>query len=91
MEWMETRQHHRRGPRSLWPEAHSVIALGMSYAPAADPLALAAHPNRARISAYAQGADYHEIAGWGHDLPLGVIPLLHGFILPFVERMEAGR
>ncbi|WP_226015937.1 tRNA epoxyqueuosine(34) reductase QueG [Novosphingobium sp. FKTRR1] len=61
MEWMETRQHHRRGPRSLWPEAHSVIALGMSYAPAADPLALAAHPNRARISAYAQGADYHDV------------------------------
>ena len=37
------------------------------------------------------GAEYHEIAGWGHDMPLGVIPLLHGFILPFVERVEAGR
>ncbi|OYX94249.1 MAG: hypothetical protein B7Y74_07600, partial [Novosphingobium sp. 35-62-5] len=37
MEWMETRLHHRRGPQSLWPEAQSVIALGMSYAPAADP------------------------------------------------------
>lgn len=30
MEWMETRLHHRRGPQSLWPEARSVIALGMS-------------------------------------------------------------
>lgn len=60
MEWMETRAHHRRGPRSLWPEARSVIALGMSYAPAADPLALADHADRARISVYAQGADYHD-------------------------------
>lgn len=60
MEWMETRAHHRRGPQALWPEARSVIALGMSYAPAADPLALADHPDRARISVYAQGADYHD-------------------------------
>ena len=61
MEWMETRLHHRRGPQSLWPEAHSVIALGMSYAPVADPLALAAHADRGRISVYAQGGDYHDV------------------------------
>jgi epoxyqueuosine reductase len=61
MEWMEARAHHRRSPQGLWPEARSVIALGMSYAPAADPLALAAHPDRARISVYAQGADYHDV------------------------------
>jgi pimeloyl-ACP methyl ester carboxylesterase len=34
------------------------------------------------------GAEYHEIEGWGHDLPLGVIPELFGFILPFVARVE---
>jgi epoxyqueuosine reductase len=61
MEWMETRLHHRRGPQSLWPEAQSVIALGMSYSPAADPRALEAHPDRARISVYAQGGDYHDV------------------------------
>jgi epoxyqueuosine reductase len=33
----------------------------MSYAPAADPLALANEPSRARISTYAQGADYHDV------------------------------
>jgi epoxyqueuosine reductase len=32
----------------------------MSYAPAADPMALAEQPDRARISVYAQGADYHD-------------------------------
>ena len=61
MEWMETRLEHRRGPQSLWPAAQSVIALGMSYAPAADPLALAEAKDRARISVYAQGADYHDV------------------------------
>lgn len=60
MEWMETRVHHRRSPQSLWPEARSVIALGMSYAPSVDPLALAEEPDRARISVYAQGSDYHD-------------------------------
>ncbi len=60
MGWMEERFHHRRGPQALWPEARSVIALGMSYAPGRNPLALADHPDRARISVYAQGADYHD-------------------------------
>ena len=60
MEWMEARAHHRRAPQGLWPEAQSVIALGMSYAPAIDPLALEAAPERGRISVYAQGKDYHD-------------------------------
>ncbi|HEY4941929.1 MAG TPA: alpha/beta hydrolase [Rhizomicrobium sp.] len=37
------------------------------------------------------GAEFHEIAGWGHDMPLGVIPLVHGFILPFIGKVEAAR
>jgi epoxyqueuosine reductase len=61
MEWMETRLHHRRGPQSLWPDANAVIALGMSYAPAADPRALERYADRGRISVYAQGADYHDV------------------------------
>lgn len=61
MEWMEARKAQRASPNGLWPEAQSVIALGMSYAPAHDPLALEAHPDRARISVYAQGRDYHDV------------------------------
>ena len=61
MEWMEARADHRRSPQGLWPEARSVIALGMSYAPAHDPLALEAAPSLARISVYAQGKDYHDV------------------------------
>ena len=60
MGWMATRAHHRVSPLALWPEANSAIALGMSYAPATDPLALAAHPELGRISAYALGGDYHK-------------------------------
>jgi len=61
MEWMAARLDHRRSPRGLWPEARSVIALGMSYAPTHDPLALEAAPDHARISVYAQGKDYHDV------------------------------
>ncbi len=60
MGWMEARAHHRVSPLALWPEAKSAIALGMSYAPASDPLALAEHPKVGRISVYAQGGDYHK-------------------------------
>ena len=60
MGWMEARKNQRAAPQALWPEAKTVIALGMSYAPATDPLALADQPDRARISVYAQGRDYHD-------------------------------
>jgi epoxyqueuosine reductase len=60
MGWMAARAHHRVSPLALWPEARSAIALGMSYAPATDPLALAERPELGRISAYAQGGDYHK-------------------------------
>jgi len=60
MEWMARRVAERVSPQGLWPEAKSVIALGMSYAPQADPLALAQYPDRGRISVYAQGRDYHD-------------------------------
>jgi len=61
MIWMEERAHHREAPKGLWPEVRSVISLGMSYAPALDPLALAGEGGRGRISVYAQGADYHDV------------------------------
>jgi epoxyqueuosine reductase len=61
MEWMAARTHHRRSPRDLWPDVRSVICLAMSYAPSADPMALAKSPGRGRISKYAQGGDYHGI------------------------------
>jgi len=61
MIWMEETAARRERPTALWPEVRSVISLGMSYAPALDPLALAGRPDRGRISVYAQGADYHDV------------------------------
>ena len=61
MEWMEARKEQRASPQGLWPEARSVIALGMSYAPDIDQLALEGDPDKARISVYAQGRDYHDV------------------------------
>ncbi|MXO75520.1 tRNA epoxyqueuosine(34) reductase QueG [Altererythrobacter aerius] len=60
MEWMATRVAERAAPEGLWPAARSVIALGVSYAPGADPLALQSRHDRGRISVYAQGRDYHD-------------------------------
>ncbi|NIJ19818.1 epoxyqueuosine reductase [Sphingomonas naasensis] len=61
MIWMEERANHRESPAGLWPEVRSVIALGMSYAPGVDPMALAGAGETGRISVYAQGADYHDL------------------------------
>jgi epoxyqueuosine reductase len=61
MGWMEDRAEQRASPQGLWPEAKSVIALAMSYAPPHDPLALADRRDRGRISVYAQGTDYHKV------------------------------
>ncbi|WP_422921353.1 tRNA epoxyqueuosine(34) reductase QueG [Sphingomonas donggukensis] len=61
MIWMEERAHHRESPSGLWPDVKSVIALGMSYAPGIDPLALADVGDRGRVSVYAQGSDYHDV------------------------------
>jgi epoxyqueuosine reductase len=61
MLWMEERAHQRMSPAALWPEVRSVIMLGMSYAPATNPLALEAEPGIGRISVYAQGQDYHDV------------------------------
>jgi epoxyqueuosine reductase len=61
MIWMESRADQRMRPAALWPDVRSVISLGMSYTPAADPLRLAGEGDVGRISVYAQGGDYHDV------------------------------
>jgi len=61
MDWMAERAQCRADPQAMWPEAKSVIMLGLNYGPAADPLAVLAQKDRAAISVYAQGDDYHEV------------------------------
>ena len=61
MGWMEHRADERASPRALWPEAASVVALGLSYAPVHDPLAVLERRDRGAISVYAQNRDYHDV------------------------------
>ena len=48
-------------PAALWPQARSVIMLGESYTPNADPLAGLETPDRGVISVYARNRDYHDL------------------------------
>ncbi len=60
MTWMETTADRRAKPRALWPEARSIVSLGMNYGPAEDPLAQLKRHDRGAISVYAKGRDYHK-------------------------------
>ncbi len=61
MGWLAARAEQRSHPRALWPEALSVIALGLSYAPDDEPLAALSQSGRGNISVYARGRDYHDV------------------------------
>ncbi len=61
MGWLADRMDQRSHPQALWAEARSVVALGLSYAPADDPLAVTQRPDRGAISVYARHRDYHDV------------------------------
>lgn len=61
MGWMAEREAWRGNAAALWPEARSVIMLAEVYTPDADPLAVLRTRDRAAISVYAQGKDYHDL------------------------------
>ena len=61
MGWLEARADQRAHPRALWPDAVSVISLGLNYAPEEDPLATLAQRDRATVSVYARNRDYHDV------------------------------
>jgi epoxyqueuosine reductase len=61
MAWMATTRERRRAPLALWPEARSVIVVGVNYGPDQDPRASLAAPDRGTISVYARHRDYHEV------------------------------
>ena len=61
MVWMASTAERRASPVALWPDVRSVIMLGLNYGPDEDPLAILKRKDRAAISAYAKGDDYHEL------------------------------
>ena len=76
MGWMEANADRRSDPKTLWPDAKSVVVVAMSYAPATNPLTAPCTPERGDISVYARTArDYHDVlksrlkqlARWTHQ------------------------
>ncbi len=61
MGWIDETKERRRHPQAMWDGARSAIMLGVNYGPDHDPLEVLAHRDRAAISVYAQGDDYHEL------------------------------
>jgi epoxyqueuosine reductase len=59
MEWMREKADRRADPRTLWPEARTVVVLGLNYGPEHNPLDEA--EGDARISVYARHRDYHDV------------------------------
>ena len=61
MGWLAARADERASPDALWPEARTVVVLGLNYTPEDDPLALLDERERGSISVYARGRDYHDL------------------------------
>jgi epoxyqueuosine reductase len=61
MDWLAREPERRRHPQGLWPDARSVIVLGVNYGPDADPIAGLAHKEHGVIASYALGKDYHDV------------------------------
>jgi epoxyqueuosine reductase len=58
---MRSNADRRGDPLALWPQAKTIIVLGINYAPDHDPLASLGMKDRGAISVYAQGDDYHDV------------------------------
>jgi len=85
MGWLADKAARRGDPQVLWPEAKTIVVLGLAYTPEDDPLAPLACPERGAISVYARGRDYHDTvkkrlkalarwiaARWPSELPEGL-------------------
>ena len=60
MGWLHANADRRADPKVLWPEAKSVIMVGLNYGPAADPRASLTDGTAATVSVYARNRDYHD-------------------------------
>ena len=61
MRWLAERADQRSHPQALWPDARTVIALGLAYTPDGDPMATIGKPSAGNISVYARNRDYHDV------------------------------
>ncbi|MGE0044520.1 MAG: tRNA epoxyqueuosine(34) reductase QueG [Hyphomonadaceae bacterium] len=60
MSWMALHAERRSHPNALWENARSAIVVGLSYAPARDPLEALEDKSKGAVSVYAARRDYHD-------------------------------
>ncbi|MDE2163119.1 MAG: tRNA epoxyqueuosine(34) reductase QueG [Alphaproteobacteria bacterium] len=61
MDWLARNAERRADPVALWPEAKSVVVLGVNYGPDHEPLDDLKDREAGAISVYAKGDDYHDV------------------------------
>jgi epoxyqueuosine reductase len=61
MDWMAKNAERRADPHTLWPQAKTIVVLGINYGPRNDLYDRPVGADRATISVYAQGDDYHDV------------------------------
>lgn len=57
MDWLAAKEDRRGDPQTLWPEAKTVVVLGMNYGPGDD---RDTAEDCGIVSVYARGRDYHD-------------------------------
>jgi epoxyqueuosine reductase len=61
MGWLAAKANRRGDPKTLWPDARSVIVLGMNYGSPEAPNAHLGEAGAGVVSVYARGRDYHDV------------------------------
>ncbi|MEP0521745.1 MAG: tRNA epoxyqueuosine(34) reductase QueG [Hyphomicrobiales bacterium] len=61
MAWMAETLARRAEPKTLWPDAKSIVMLALNYGPDENPLPQLERTSEGTISVYAQNRDYHDI------------------------------
>ena len=61
MAWLAENPEGRGNPQNLWPPVRSLIAVGINYGPATNPLPGLLEKDNGYISIYARGEDYHRV------------------------------
>ncbi|PPD46137.1 MAG: tRNA epoxyqueuosine(34) reductase QueG [Methylocystis sp.] len=61
MDWMAQTADRRASPTALWPQARSVVMLGLNYGPDTDPLDALEKREQGVVSVYARHRDYHDV------------------------------
>jgi epoxyqueuosine reductase len=61
MAWLADKADRRRSPKSIWPQARTVLVCGLNYGPDSDPRVTLADVEVGTISVYARHRDYHDV------------------------------